>query len=170
MTTDRKLEDDFVAEAKLIVKESIVMLEGLEGNFDQVSSLADFGNKIDRIMGGARSLAVVDDGGEALGLIGDYAELCKSVAYKSASITDNRELFDVCVALLLDAVETLDEILDSIEESQDELKKRFSEAFVERLKWVSQQFAQNVANKVGDVSSDKLNQNEIDDILAKLGF
>lgn len=171
MTTDKKIEDEFINESKDLVRQSLVLLEDIEGDFAKVKSLAEFGNLIDRIMGGSRSMAMMGtEKAEVLNIVGDYAELCKSVAYKTASLDDNSQLFDVCVALLLDATETLDKILDNMDKSGLEIKELFSDAFIERLRWASQQFASNAPSSVGATSSEQMAQAEIDDLLTKLGF
>ena len=169
MTIEKKLEDDFVKEAKAIVKDSLEVLERIEGDFSQVQSLAEFGNLIDRIMGAARSLVLMGEGGDAVVVVGDYAEVCKFVAYKASALQGNSQLFDVSVALLLDAVETLSHILDHMHETQEQLKVHFTDAFIERLRWVSQQFSAEAS--VGSVKAEgTMNQSDIDQLLAKLGF
>lgn len=165
---DKSILEDFVKESLILVDQCLELLETLEGDPSEVEKLADFANRIDRVMGGAKSLALMAPQGHALHLIGDYCAICKSVGYQGAQIQDNDQLYDITVALLLDAVEMTKVLLSRLESEAQELKKIFSTTFLERLKWVSFQFdeiARRKTNKTG-----KLKQNEIDELLQKLGL
>lgn len=170
MSIDKEIVEDFVSESKILTADLLDLLEGIEGDFSQVSKLADFGNNVDRIMGGAKSLALQAPADHAVHLIADYATLCKAVGYKGSQIKNNPQLYDICVALLLDATETLNLLFEKINEKSHVLKAIIPEAFIERLRWISGQFGSNVSSSVGVGSSPKLQQTEIDDILKKMGL
>jgi hypothetical protein len=126
-------------------------------------------------MGGAKSLALMAPPEHAIHLIADYSALCKAVGYKASQITDNEKFYDICVAILLDATETLQVLLDKIYEDIPQLKEEIPEAFLERLRWVSQQFNESYSMSVGLGKADKqdeakMKQSEIDDLLKKLGL
>ncbi len=107
----------------------------------------------------------------ALHMISDYAALCKAVGYKASQISDNEQFFDVCVALLLDATETLSTLLQSIHQDGKILRETIPQAFIERLRWVSHQFSESYTMSVGTgTSAAKMKQSEIDDLLKKLGM
>lgn len=164
MTLDKEILNDFYLESKSLIEEMIELLENMEGDFSQKESLKVFANKIDRIMGAAASIALMADQDHGLNLVTDYTSLCKMVAYKGADIPNNTELYDVTVALLLDAVEALNILIYKIELPMAELKQVISPNFIERLRWVADQF-----NK--QTKSTKLTgQSEIDDLMKKLGF
>ena len=133
----------------------------MEGDFSQKESLKVFANKIDRIMGASASIAMMAEPDHGLNLVTDYTSLCKVVAYKAAEIQDNSKLYDVTVALLLDAVEALNVLIKKIELPMAELKKVISPNFIERLRWISEQFSKQNSLKA---------QSEIDDLMKKLGF
>lgn len=171
MSIDKEIVEDFVNESKSLIDELIDLLESIEGDFSQVRKLADYGNNVDRIMGGAKSLALMVPPDHALHMISDYAALCKAVGYKASQITDNEQFFDVCVALLLDATETLSELLNNIHKEGELLKESIPEAFIERLRWVSNQFNESFSMSVGTGNAaHKMKQSEIDDLLKKLGL
>ncbi|WP_413613403.1 hypothetical protein [Bdellovibrio sp. HCB-110] len=158
-------------ESKSLIEELIDLLESIEGDFSQVQKLADYGNNVDRIMGGAKSLAMMAPPDHALHMISDYAALCKAVGYKASQITDNEQFYDVCVALLLDATETLSALLNNIHKDGKLLKETIPQAFIERLRWVSNQFSEAYSMSVGTgTAPQKLKQSEIDDLLKKLGL
>ncbi len=161
MSLDADILNDFFEESNTIITESIELLEEMEGDFSQKESLKVFANKIDRIMGASASIAMMAEPDHGLNLVTDYTSLCKVVAYKAAEIQDNSKLYDVTVALLLDAVEALNVLIKKIELPMAELKKVISPNFIERLRWISEQFSKQNSLKA---------QSEIDDLMKKLGF
>jgi len=173
MAIDKDIIKDFVDESKDLIHQLIELLESIEGDFSKVKVLADYGNRIDRIMGGAKSLAMMAPPGHPLFLIGDYTALCKAVGYKGSQIKGNRQFYDICVALLLDATETLDTLMDHIEDSEQDIKKIIPEAFLERLRWISQQFNENYSESV-DVKKEAAavadGPMDINELLKKLGL
>ena len=121
-------------------------------------------------MRGVKSLALLVPPEHALHTVADYAALCKAVGYKASQIQGNAQFYDICVALLLDATVTLSEWIENLgAESGQELKNSFSTTFLERLRWVSNQFGADVRGSVDVKRDKKLDQNEIDDLLRKLG-
>lgn len=167
---DKDIIIDFVDESKVIVAELLKILEDVEGNFTQVQQLEEYGQKVDRIMGGAKSLALMATPEHALHVVGDYADLCKAVGYKASQIKGNSQLFDICVALLFDATEALSDGIDNLveDEASTELRGSLSATFLERLRWVNNQFGADVRASVGS-GSEKMDQNDIDSLLRKLG-
>jgi len=161
MSLDVDILNDFYKESNTIIVESIDLLESMEGDFSQKENLKVFGNKIDRIMGTSASIAMMAEPDHGLNLITDYTLLCKAVAYKAAEIDTNAKLYDVTVALLLDAVEALSILIKKIELPMAQLKQVISPNFIERLHWVSEQFSKQ---------SSLQTQSEIDELMKKLGF
>lgn len=165
---DKTILDDFVKESLILVDQCIELLESIELDPSEVEKLSDFANRIDRVMGGAKSLALIAPKEHALNLVGDYCAICKSVGYQGAQIQNNDQLYNITVALLLDAVEMTKTLLNKLETPVVELKKMFSTTFLERLKWISFQFDE-IARKSA-AKGQKMQQNEIDDLLKKLGL
>ena len=172
MSIDKEIVEDFVTESKTLIESLIELLENIEGDFSQVQKLADYGNNVDRIMGGAKSLALMVGEDHALHMISDYAALCKAVGYKASQIQNNEKFYDISVALLLDATETLNILLDNIMLPAPVLRQNIPAAFIDRLRWVSSQFDEsfNASVDMGDAGKKKMAQTEIDDLLKKLGL
>lgn len=172
MSIDKEIVEDFVSESKSLIEELVDLLESIEGDFSQVKKLADYGNNVDRIMGGAKSLALMAPADHALHMIADYSDLCKAVGYKASQIKDNEQFFDICVAILLDATETLRSLINNIHQSTTMLKQTIPAAFIERLRWISQQFNESYSMSVGTgIEADKkMQQGDIDDLLKRLGL
>jgi hypothetical protein len=169
---DKDIVKDFVSESKKIVDDLIELLEGIDGDFAQVKQLEEYGQRVDRIMGGAKSLALMVPPDHALHVVADYAALCKAVGYKASQIDNNPQFYNICVALLLDATETLQDLIERLEEDEkgQELKESFTTTFLERLRWVSNQFGADVRASVdAKTQKKKMDQNEIDELLRKLG-
>ncbi len=163
---DIEIIRDFVSESKTIVTECLNLLESIEGNFTQVTLLETYGNNIDRIMGGAKTLSLDQSEESVLSVISDYAAVCKNVGYKAAQITGNEAFFDICVGLLIDASEMLSRILDQAERPLAEVKKAIPDEFITRLKWVLQQFSENIRSTVA--SKPGLSQDEVSALLNRI--
>lgn len=161
MSLDADILNDFYNESNTLIQEMLVLLESMEGDFAQKENLKVFANKVDRIMGAASSMAMMTDQDTGLNLVTDYTLLCKVVAYKAAEIQNNPKFYDVTVAVLIDAIEALDELVKKVELPAAELKKIITPHFIERLRWVSDQFTKQSAIQ---------SQSEIDDLMKKLGF
>lgn len=163
---------EFVIESKSVIKDSTAVLDKVEGEMVQSKKLQEYGNLVDRIMGGAKSIAATAPPDHAVNLLSDYAALCKAVGYKASQITDNEQFFDICVALLQDATETLDSLLDNLDKSPIELRNLISNAFLERLRWVSNKFSKeyNASVGVSNSGAKSLEQSEIDNLMNKMGF
>lgn len=172
-TLDIEILRDFVKESKTLIKGMIAKLEEIEGEPEYAKSLADYGNLVDRIMGGAKSLGLLVQGEHAIHILSDYTAICKAVSYKGSQIVDNDEFFNVVHAFLFDATEILDLLMGKMESPVSELKTTISPTFIERLKWLSHQFDDSYAASVGTGPKEdapKLSQNEIDELMRKLGI
>lgn len=167
---NNEIVKDFVDESKGLIHELVELLEEIEGDYSQVNRLADYGNKIDRIMGGAKSIALLLPDDHAVHMIADYTGLCKAVGYKASQVQNNKQLYDIIVALLLDATETLDGMMSRLNVSATELKKSISNTFLERVRWVSDQLSDDLNSSVDAGTGGKMAQDEIDEMLRRLGL
>lgn len=171
-TIDNELLEIFISESKSYFSELIETLEHLEeeiqGNFSNLAKLEHYGNLVDRVMGSAKNIAIMAPKDHALHFIGDAAALCKAVSYKASKVKNNPQLIEICIALLLDVTEIMDLILDDLDRPSTELQKKFPPAFIERLRWASEQFDKNISGTVSSEATSQ-SQNEIDDLLKKLG-
>lgn len=167
--------DEFKEESKALTEQMIEVLEEIEGDFSQVSRLNDYGGLIDRIMGGAKSLALSYPTEHSIHRIAAYAEICKIVGYRGAQIQDNAEFFNICVALLLDATEMLDKMLDRISDIPNQgIQSLLTTTFLDRLHWVNSKFSEttraSVDFKKTHHSEAPLAQDGIDELLKSLGI
>ena len=167
---------EFQLESQQIVVRLVEILDLCEGDFAQVKRLEEYGQSVDRIMGAAKTIATaLETGGEIpVQQIGDYAALCKAVGYKASQIKDNAQFYEICVALLQDVTEVLLDLVDNLLDagSGSDLKQKFSKAFIDRLKWVSEQFGAEYRATLDlhGARKTKMNQNDIDELLKKLGL
>lgn len=171
---DKEILKEFVMESKTLIQGLVAKLEEIEGEPSLASALADYGNLVDRIMGGAKSLGLLAEKDHAIHIVSDYTAICKAVSYKGSQIKDNDEFFNVVHAFLLDATEILEVLIQKIESPVSEIKKTIPSNFIERLKWLSHQFDDSYSASVDTKSSNneesKLSQNEIDELMRKLGM
>jgi enamine deaminase RidA (YjgF/YER057c/UK114 family) len=175
---DNEILEDFKKESKNLLKEMDEILEKIEDRFDLVLDLEVYGQTVDRMMGGAKSIAAnfpeEFPSEHFIHQFGDYAALCKAVAYKASQIQANEQFYNVCIALLQDATDTLGKMLITLDKDTAlPISKILSKTFLDRLKWVSNQFGTEIRGTVSSATSDrakKMSQDEIDNLLKKLGI
>lgn len=166
--------EEFKSESHELVQHLLSILEEAEDDFTKVRSLDTYGQIVDRIMGGAKTIAVTDPSLTTVEAIGKYSELCKAIGYKGSQIKDNVQLYNVTVGVLLDGTEMLDEMLDGMvvgnEKSVDDF---MTSHFLERLTWLAGQFGDEYRSSV-EIRSDKKDdkkemigsQSEVDALIA----
>lgn len=180
---DDELLSDFISESQGLVSEMLEHLEEIEGNPAEVRRLEKVGSLIDRIMGGAKSLALDCPPHHALHKVSAMSEICKIVSYKASQISDNEVFYNICVAFLIDASEWLDGIFSeppgawSVESSAKAgAQSNLSSTLIDRLKWVNEHFPKDVRASVdfkkgpSTTPSQQLDQSNIDDLLKQLGI
>jgi hypothetical protein len=175
MALDKEILSEFQLESKILITQMQEILDKCEEDFTQVKRLEEFGQTVDRIMGGAKSLAVASgEQNTALHKLGDYAAVCKAVGYKASQITDNEQFYKICVGLLMDAVDVLEKMMDNMADpNPKEISGLLSQPFLDRLKWVSDKFGAEYRASVDPSSGSKtkkMSQSEIDMLLKKLGM
>lgn len=167
-----ELYQEFKSESQGLIKEMLDLLEEAEGSETKGEQLEKYGLLVDRIMGAAKTLAQVMEDAQHLEKIGKYGELCKTVGYKGSQIDNNDSFYQTVVAILLDATEMLDEMVDVAGTANEkDIKEYLSETFLDRLSWISGQFDESVRGTVAldKKGSDRLKQNKIDHLLRQLG-
>jgi hypothetical protein len=175
---DNEILEDFKKESKNLLKEMDEILEKLESNFALVLDLESYGQTVDRMMGGAKSLATnfpeEFPPEHLIHQFGDYAAVCKAVGYKASQIKNNEQFFYICIALLQDATDTLGVMLEVLGTAEAQpISKILTKTFLDRLKWVSNQFGTEIRASVSATPIErtpKMSQGEIDDLLKKLGI
>lgn len=171
---DSELLVEFQNESKSLIEDLASTLDQCEDNFSEVKRLEHYGQTVDRIMGAAKSIGVmIEDKTHLIHTIGDYSALCKAVGYKASQISDNEQFYLICVALLQDATDMLSDMVNGLTAgSKLEIKSLFSKTFLDRLKWVSNQFGAEyrASIEVHKSGAKKMNQDDIDDLMKKLGI
>ncbi len=170
---DNEILKEFQLESQTLIVKMNEILEGCEGDYSQVQSLEEYGQNVDRIMGGAQSLALgFSDKNHMIHKIGDYSAICKAVGYKASQIKGNEQFYDICVALLLDGTEVLTTMVSHLDTGKTDLAELFSQTFLDRLRWVSSQFGADVRASVAvkKAPDAKMGQEDIDALLKKLGL
>ena len=166
---------EFKEESKDLVAQLLDILDSAEEGFANKSKLEEYGQIVDRIMGGAKSVAMASES-PMPEQIGKYAELCKIVGYKGSQISEDGPFYTVVIAFLQDATEMLDQMVDVTGTKKElSIKELLSETFLDRLKWISERFEEglraSVATKMDKAEKKQENeQADIDAILKQLGL
>ena len=109
---DPEIIQEFCLETDSLIEEMLQILEQLESSPTEYKLLETFGQKVDRIMGAAKSLECHK--------MGTLSELCKTISYKAAQ-SKNVELVIIVVAFLFEAVEALGEMSSGLKETNQEV-------------------------------------------------
>lgn len=156
---------EFSAESKSLLEQMTKSLESVEEDASRLSDLEQFGQLVDRIMGGAKSIALAYPPEHNIHLIAKFCELCKAIGYKGSQTQNNPQLVQVVTALLLDATETLNDIVSDLSETQMQVEDVMTKTFLDRLNWVMHHFDPNLRGSVA-INSPA----DIDKMLKSLGM
>lgn len=124
---------EFCNDSQNIIAELEVILERLEENPGLYQQLENYGQKIDRIMGAAKSLGY--------NKVGSLSESSKIISYKAAQ-TKNNDFIQIAVAILYDAVDAIKEILENLEQKKTESIDPIRENVINsRIKFITDRLA-----------------------------
>ena len=159
---DKELVDSFTYESFIILKELSVIIDKLEDEEHTTypaNLMAEFSQKIDRIMGAAQTLEMAT--GEHIGLraIGSIAGNGKKLGQQAAAL-GKMEFIPVIAAFWGDTLDVLAElipILDDLKQSREVVEKSFR-LLQKRLDWLTTQFSRYITPE------------ELDKTLKKLGL
>jgi hypothetical protein len=159
---DQEILAGFQEEAKVLLSELEVVVESLEDGGDDFpeAELETFAQRIDRIMGAADTMAMLEPGHPGLMRIGAIARLCKSTGYRAAA-AKKAELVPLFAAFWADTVEVLGELIEAAgdEKRSAALAGASSKTLLNRLTWLSE--------KVGN-QAPATDQNELAGLLKSL--
>ncbi|MBI3544284.1 MAG: hypothetical protein HY075_13520 [Deltaproteobacteria bacterium] len=147
-----------------ILKELVVVAEKIGdaagGDGFPVELLQEFAQKIDRIMGVAKTIAMEDPGHEGLKRIATLTELCKFIGYKAAD-QKNARMLPIFAAFLGDVVSAIEELTVNIENpaAAQEVTKTFLPVLQKRLEWLK--------TKVASTPGQPNSQADVDALLKK---
>ena len=146
MTTnlDKDIVEGFRQESNALLAELIDVVDRIEVSQGEFPSklLEEFSQKIDRIMGAAKTLVVSFGAHPGLERIGKLSELCKALGYQAASkkVTALLPLF---AAFWSETIEVIQELLGELEDSarSEQIAKSFSAVLQKRLEWLAAKVA-----------------------------
>jgi len=141
MNIDPEILKEFRAESKGLLDELDAIIEKLEETEPQAAFpealLLEFAQKIDRIMGAVKTMALLEPNHVGFALIGKLAELCKSIGYKAVD-KKNSAMLPIFSGFWADTIETIDSLLRCIEDPVE--TRRIAQAFppvlAQRLAWL----------------------------------
>lgn len=166
---DPEIVEGFKEETTQLMQELTQVVEKLEDQSDEFPSalLEEFAQKIDRIMGTAKTLSQMDPGHEGLVILAKFGELCKATGYKAAA-SKCVPLVPIFAAFWADTVDTIEDIVKNFED-EEKIKKitqEFSPVIHKRLEWLAKQ----VMTLTKDSGNEQQSQIQVDALLQSLGL
>ncbi|MCM2322842.1 MAG: hypothetical protein NDJ90_06235 [Oligoflexia bacterium] len=142
---EKDILDSFRAESNELLTDLGRIVQRLEQEHATFPAelLAEFAQKIDRIMGAAKTVSITAPDHAGLIWIGRITELCKLAGYKAAEKRQTA-LLPIFAGFWADTLEHMDSLLKNLEDPAKcaEISKGFSGVLQGRLKWLAQQLAE----------------------------
>lgn len=161
---DPEILAGFREETQGLLGELVQIVEGLEDpQTGAASALTEFAQRIDRIMGAAKTLAQISPQDLLLPAIGAVTEICKSTGYEAARIGKG-PLLPIFAAFWAEVLEIVAESLPLLDRPISEQRQILQTEFVriqKRMTWLSNQVS-TLAGKEGN--SLQLSQAQIDQL------
>lgn len=141
---DKEILDGFREESNQLMEELVEVVEKLEvrsATFPK-EHLEQFAQRIDRIMGSAKTMCEMDPSHIGLQKIGKIAELCKRMGYMAAD-TKNPKVVPLFAAFWADTVDVINDLLVALDNpaKTEALIKSFISVLQGRLEWLAKQVA-----------------------------
>ena len=156
----KEMVQDFCKESKDIFNG----LENLLEDYEETPNpeiLEEFGQRIDRVMGAAKSLEA--------NRMGAFCELGKTISYKASQATDQK-LLDIVVSILFDTIDILKKVNSKVNDDQvEDVENLNLDAFGTRLHWIADKF-KDIQRASVDIGASLKDQKSIDDLLSELGL
>ncbi len=139
---DPEIINGFKAESNQLLQELTEAVDKLEdsalGEEFPSTLLEEFSQKVDRIMGAAKTISMMAPGHEGLVRIGKLSEVCKHVGYKAA---ERKEvlLLPLFAAFWSDVIEVIQNLLNVLEDDAKtaQISQQFSPVLQKRLEWLA---------------------------------
>lgn len=175
-----ELIQEFQKEAQAILKDLELELDQCEEDSRLSAHMASVGQRVDRIMGAAQSLALAVEKShplsQTLHQMGEIARVGKALAYKASQLTSkDEEFWHASVAFLQDTVEFLQNTARSLnpeQQSPSDAAREFDRV-LRRLNWLVQQFPEHwkasIDTSHGKEPHSPLSQDEINELLKRFG-
>ena len=141
MVLDREILSEFQTESQMILGELIAVVDSLENSSSFEARLySEFAQKIDRIMGGAETLVLLEPEHAGLKTMAELARLCKRIGY---NVAENKrvDLSAIVSGFLSDVVEVFQTLLRNIDDLENSRKiaEGFGATLKKRLQLVADQ-------------------------------
>lgn len=141
---DNEILDEFKAESKQLLNELNTLLSEIENSQDKfpAGQIDQFALKIDRIMGAAKTLAMLDPDHKGLVRIGQIALICKNTGYKALA-KKNIKIIPIFSAFWFEAIETVENLVAAIEDQTltNKISAESEDVLSKRLDWLSKKAA-----------------------------
>jgi len=175
MALDKEIIDGFKEESTELLTELVEVVEKLaEPTSDfPADLLAEYAQKVDRIMGAAKTMLMMEP--EHLGLqrISGLTEICKRLGY-SAAKSGKKDLVPIFAAFWADTLDVIEELLENLEnlEKTKSIFNSFSKILINRLSWLSKKVGTSDGLPPSEVKSKEAagGQVDIDQLMSELGF
>lgn len=144
---DEDIIRDFQSESRTVLGELFSVVEKLEAEEDSPVNFnlyAEFAQKIDRIMGAAKTLSMMDPEHRGLETMGKLAENCKGMGYKASELKDAKLSPHITAfwAETLEVLQGLIRVIDDTDKSA-EIANSSAKVLETRLQWLSQKLGTN---------------------------
>jgi ABC-type transporter Mla subunit MlaD len=135
----KEIVADFVTDARTITIQLTALIAKLEdGALENPENFVTFAQKVDGIMGCAKTLSMNSDGSvkASADVIANLSEACKSLGYRSSQISNEAQA-NIVVAFLADALEYIDFALNDLQKESATLNQERVNKINDRLNWVN---------------------------------
>lgn len=142
MDLDKEILDGFKAESLELLGELENLVSAMEDAEDAdfpEAKLKEFSQKIDRIMGSAKTLLTMAPGHQGLTFLANVSEMCKSMGYQAAALR-KEILVPIFAGFWAETVEIMQAVLQKLE-SDGEIKNLIesqSTQLQKRLAWLAE--------------------------------
>lgn len=147
---DQEIVDGFREETNQLMQELTDVVEKLEIKTKEFPTklLEEFALKIDRIMGAAKTISLMEPNHQGLVRMGSLAEICKRLGYKAAEIK-NPVVLPLFAAFWADVIEVIQDLIGVMHDDtkSDGISKAFGSVLQKRLEWLSKQIT-NLSPKI----------------------
>lgn len=137
---DKDILNGFQEESNQLMEELSVVVERLEERTAEFPTqlMEEFSQKIDRIMGAAKTLTMMEPSHQGLQRIGKIAELCKKLGYKAAE-RKNPALVPIFAGFWADTLEVVSSLIQAVDDEARSatLAQSFSAVVQKRLEWLA---------------------------------
>lgn len=145
MELDAEILQDFRTESEGLMDELEAVVEDLEASDGAAfpdAKLKEFSQKIDRIMGAAKTLLSFAPGHPGITFIANVSEMCKTMGYQAVAL-QKTSLVPFFAGFLAETVEVMREVLVGLGEKDGAkaIVQAHSTQLEKRLKWLAEKVA-----------------------------